>query len=1575
MTCNYIYNGNKYSLDEITTKIENGEISYQKITDSSTQWLVDNLNLTKDDIRVVTGLIDNKSFGRFLDDGRILLSDMAIEGTEYHEGFHRVFQGYLTSTERQNLIKEFKKNKNYKAKLEYLKENYKGKSEEKLIEEHFANEFRNFMLNDGDYNSPLSSVFDRILNFLKKLFGYESEINKLYNSIKSGKFSKSTLISDNKLETADSVLIGNLKVSYPELNAITDSIMQNLIESVIRNNTLDDLISKKINVLEPFTAAIAETKKSILNSVKEKYPEETAKRKQLKDAGVDQIEIIKQIPNLIAATKRVNDLFKDLDNKDSIIISELTAKLKANKISLFLQEPTIEPEEVNTSDEAVLQEEDNIDSEAELVYDGQGVGSRYDKASFEFDPNSGMSAQLKLLFSSIKTKEKNEYGVYSSIDFIRFADYLNMHLAGIPSTWDDISDRLVELSTGKYGHEIEQLLELLDYTNVDNPASNRLKIQFVGKFSQTRLNFVTTFFTDAGFFLQETEKTQALESTRREMNNSLSEAIKLEDSIETWFDKLKATSTDDITNVLRLLGLSDYITIGTPAYEALSPEEKSLQRQLAENAKTIKNVMSRASIEDIKIHIYSAYTATANKKLDINGAVTKIAKSNLTENLELSVFNAEGNKVYTITLNTYTSQIINQLNFYADKYRKLGFSGKELRTRVLKELPHLDTAYTQNSVWLDRIFNDGVKLEMYVNDGVVSQKDNSQDSKKTTSDLAETDLITQFVTQMLNQNYNPIYQAVKHSDRSTFLSYSIGSKLMVEAGNLEQAIEYAIPYFKGYILDEVNRIKLIKKGVANDIQHFSNSKSAIFGQRKSSTGELVPVLEGFDELVSSSNFDATWESGGFEQKMKDTLFDEIVLTRNFMNDWGYGRNDIGIHGLLKHKDLDNIAALFTINSIMGHIEETKLLIGDLKLYKDSVDSFKRFNVWSGTGQLSVVGSIFVNTVNHYERDQTFYLDGVAYDYSQLTNSSNPELISEIVGAEQDYSPTEEYIGHLRNNIEKSLASFYRNFGITDSELKAAIKAESTSESYRKINEPDGQSYVNMFEMRRLMIGWQKWTDDLQDAFNQELAILNGEEHNYKVTYSITDINRKRQRSKNRIYKSGDGYLTQIAENDNDTWVETTIENTDRNILEQEIDAHYDNLLATLNTSNNLMESFFTAKPQYAGTFISDQNYWDNPSEERLSIMGVAKTSYYPLLPSQTRNTNLDKLHKNLLKNGIGVYHFGSARKFGARINPDKLTDPNHTKGFPNFYDITGDVHESFEIEKHVQWMERRYMKNQVEISSHEKTETIQSTQANKLNLSNLFQGGYPIDVDKSKHPSWENYSETQKKSLSDFYRLASEYINIQNERISLAITKLTEELSFNRNTSEYASYSEIIDTVKRAAIDRNSPVNIIEAIDKFNNLQDKIIDFLPGANKIEPILMSLVSNNVINMYRNGTAIPQVSVLGWEKGLRKVNEKGTVYASDELSSYIDKDGNITEAEIIAPLPISMLQPLSKIYGTMDILEIVDRVNADLAKGNYEHFDPELFIIKGLRIPNQATGSNDVFKIKRFLVPSNVSRVIV
>ena len=169
-----------------------------------------------DKVQVVKGLIKvgrqgALAWGQF-DKGVITLSDIAAEGTVYHEAFHAVFNLLLDNNERQALYDEAKK--------------LYGEKDNLSLEEDMAEGFREYVMTRQN-----RGLGKRILDFFKELFAKVTNWNNFrpslidyYRRINEGKYADSTF----KVPTI-SELRGTTSTTT-SFNTLSDSMQENLLK-------------------------------------------------------------------------------------------------------------------------------------------------------------------------------------------------------------------------------------------------------------------------------------------------------------------------------------------------------------------------------------------------------------------------------------------------------------------------------------------------------------------------------------------------------------------------------------------------------------------------------------------------------------------------------------------------------------------------------------------------------------------------------------------------------------------------------------------------------------------------------------------------------------------------------------------------------------------------------------------------------------------------------------------------------------------------------------------------------------------------------------------------------------------------------------------------------------------------------------------------------------------------------------------------------------------------------------------------------------------------------------------------
>ena len=184
-----------------------------------------------DRVQVVKGLIKvgrqgALAWGQF-DKGVITLSDIAAEGTAYHEAYHAVFNLLLDNNERQALYDEAKK--------------LYGEKDNLSLEEDMAEGFREYVMTRQN-----RGLGKRILDFFKELFAKVTNWNNFrpslidyYRRINEGKYADSTF----KVPTI-SELRGTTSTTT-SFNTLSDSMQENLLKKGWTAEKFDSISQKE----------------------------------------------------------------------------------------------------------------------------------------------------------------------------------------------------------------------------------------------------------------------------------------------------------------------------------------------------------------------------------------------------------------------------------------------------------------------------------------------------------------------------------------------------------------------------------------------------------------------------------------------------------------------------------------------------------------------------------------------------------------------------------------------------------------------------------------------------------------------------------------------------------------------------------------------------------------------------------------------------------------------------------------------------------------------------------------------------------------------------------------------------------------------------------------------------------------------------------------------------------------------------------------------------------------------------------------------------------------------------------
>lgn len=808
---------------------------------------------------------------------------------------------------------------------------------------------------------------------------------------------------------------------------------------------------------------------------------------------------------------------------------------------------------------------DDVDLNDPLTYENE-VQSRNGldiRASIEFNTKDAMPKVIKMLLGSIYKVDKqgnftkNSFNLPEQTDWNKLSNLLVNQLVGL-TTIDRMIGKMKSLSDRN--PEVLQVIDILnDYEDTFNYRNNfdkennyklDLRNQFTQAFAKTKYNYLLQIIGDDGVIkIIDANSDQIQDKILREWESS-------------FIKNISGLSKDEIKVKLDKLGNSREVA----SFFGISFTDESnylKQAKLLENVRTY----SKNGLDNLEKKGKDFTKLITDKDSKVNFRTLAQIEAKERDIVDLQFINAEGKTVYGVSLNTYQSLVIDKINDVITNVPK------EQREEVLKkELPHLFNVNTQNSVWLKKILKEN---NLFVNNLFDAFKYEDGDSMSI-QDLKETDLYALF----LNTAINGRNMSIKHSDRSMYPTYNFSDRSLVVdplVKSKENFIKEAIPIFEGYLKDAYNR-----KFLGEDFKYYKENRN------NANIFSKILDKEDFDNYPNLSE-------SYIQSKIRKYLEDSIQEVYNQAKDWKllekYGnREHIGIspEALEVYKNAETYITGATINSLINHIEETKLLSGDPSFYKNADDTLKRLGTQTSTGEVMIVddeNNAYIQYLN--ERD-TITIGDETFSYTKFGKKTINGTITELVFEDADFisKVLDEIKDAFRISIKKDLPN------ISDADLERKVNLYSSA--YGNYNENDGISLMNIFALRESMHRSGNWGDTLQNTFDEELKVLAG-----KSAYTVP----------------------------------------------QEID--YKDIS---NWFNKKYTPFAQQKYQYVGPNygMPKEQYELLSPEERLNPMAVRKTSYYVLTPSIIKGTHLEQLNNWMLKEGVDTIHMFSAAKVGAR---------------------------------------------------------------------------------------------------------------------------------------------------------------------------------------------------------------------------------------------------------------------------------------------------------------------------------------
>ena len=325
-----------------------------------------------------------------------------------------------------------------------------------------------------------------------------------------------------------------------------------------------------------------------------------------------------------------------------------------------------------------------------------------------------------------------------------------------------------------------------------------------------------------------------------------------------------------------------------------------------------------------------------------------------------------------------------------------------------------------------------------------------------------------------------------------------------------------------------------------------------------------------------------------------------------------------------------------------------------------------------------------------------------------------------------------------------------------------------------------------------------------------------------------------------------------------------------------------------------------------------------------------KTAIYPIHKNFVKGTLNEDAYNKMIEKGIAI----QLPKSGIKLASPKNLKPQFTNG--EFV-----INESSTFD-----FPTADFRSQLDIAVKTGFKQLMGTQQQKLISSNLYKNGEIVN------PEFADWVERHNETLQNISDLEMEKLQ---EKAGIVMED---------GVPTFTNYTKLKEMLKDELLNRNLPLNSIEAISEIINEQGQLtatIDAYPSRQKLMNLLNSIVTNKLIKLYTNGSPLVQIAQTGWElkPGSNVESETSIDFINDEAKkNYIKNNG------------LQFLQLGEKI-GSAEILLPAKFKKYVNEKGE---IDSRILLNIGYRIPTQGLNSILHLKVVGFL-PIGLDQMVV
>jgi len=885
-------------------------------------------------------------------DGGIYVYENAEVGTAYHEIFHAVWDIFLTTEEKANIILEFRSRKGEYVDRIGKTIQYKTATVDE-INEKLAEEYREHRLSGEFPAKPTEGMswirkfFIDLSNFINTLFtGNKAQTNtaNLFKKMGTGYYANSYNPYQAQLQLAQPGIVDL------DQAALSGRAMFSLVSAGLTVSNINDIMQQM--TYTTLIQARANTNEGL-------FSVEDLDRKELYDTLKDDIEQVVYGDVVNWATRTIQE-----DPSTEPNVAPLVANAKALRDTIFANWNDIvkkhEEEYLSSYSVKLTDEEANFRNEYAIT----GKGDEYNDSN-QVDAFRKSSAAIKLLLATVPVLDQNGQNAVSSIGGVVLEPMGKVYTTLLNTLHNsvDINDmmeklRKLSLEQPQYTVVYSRLTNGLpnaikdDYfKNIEDLSGLQLTSAFYKAFDLQNPEVKTTFVLQNGdVSISDTTLANATDQIASEMESSIIKAIKIDKKFLVFngrsfvhkktksgineVDKETVGTIDNNIKFLKKLGVD-------VDKEKLEKQSDWNKRKFIDGVNGIKK-----SISEI-----TAIREITSKSLNINTRLREVGEvvaAIQNPDFQTTFINLNGDLVQSFIGQNPLSMFHNVLM----KSNKLS----DLENTRYNYLLSGNDVFSQDSVIMSKIYdkegNKKSNVQKYMTVGYTGGIFNELTNKKKGSSKV---VYAERLIEELNLNLKGVYMNLVPGDASLGWLLSMGNH--ISATSIARNNDPVHEIFKGYIKAEINLSREHRtipqvegrkntdlrffKGILGETLHNLVVVASEEKEGKKFKYTTDEVYNQFEERINKAS--DKFLSDDVTDRIKTYTANGLIKKDLFGDTYTVKGIQFPIKKNMPLEVLRNQLSAMSANYMINNIELHKLIYSDPYLYKDELKRIKSFS--------------------------------------------------------------------------------------------------------------------------------------------------------------------------------------------------------------------------------------------------------------------------------------------------------------------------------------------------------------------------------------------------------------------------------------------------------------------------------------------------------------------------------------------------------------------------------------------------------------------------------------------------------